>query len=56
MPRFGFGLIGIMLLVAACAQTGSAPVSAAESCARSGGVWRSASDLCEQSTGGGGGY
>lgn len=56
MSRIVSGLIGIMLLVTACAQTGGAPVSAAESCARSGGVWRPATDLCEQSTGGGGGY
>ncbi len=56
MARIVFGLIGIVLLITACAQTGSVPVSAAEACTRSGGVWRPASGVCEGSAGGGGGY
>ncbi len=56
MPRIILGLIGIVLPVSACAQTGGVPASAAESCTWSGGVWRPALETCERSTGGGGGY
>ena len=54
MPRIVFGLLGIIVLVAACAQTGSVSISAVESCARSGGVWRPVLEVCETSAGGGG--
>ena len=54
MPSIVFGLVGIVMLVAACAQTGSASLSAAEKCARTGGLWRPATEMCEQTAGGGG--
>ncbi len=54
MPRIVFGLMGIVLSVAACAQTGSVPLSAAEKCAQNGGLWRPATEVCEQAAGGGG--
>ena len=55
MLRVLLGLIGIVLSVAACAQTSSVPLSAAEKCTQTGGLWRPATQVCEQ-TGGGGGY
>ncbi len=50
-------LVGIALVVAACAEPGaSVSLSTAQRCTQSGGVWRPGVEVCEHSPGGGGGY
>jgi hypothetical protein len=58
MSRILFGVVGVALLAAACAQTqsGNITLSEADRCAQSGGLWRPALEMCERSAGGGGGY
>jgi len=56
MLRIAAGLIGIVALVTACAQTTTGTLSAADSCTQQGGVWRLPLAMCDRSAGGGGGY
>jgi hypothetical protein len=58
MSRILFGVVGVALLAAACAQmqSGNVTLSEAERCAQSGGLWRPALEMCERSAAGGGGY